>query len=195
MNGQTVGYVRVSSVDQNTDRQTEQLKHCDRLFIDSVSGKDVERPELQKMLEHIRESDVVEVCSIDRLARNNVDLQELVKAINAKGVTVRFLKEGLTFEQDTESNPISKMMLTMLAAISEFERELIRERQAAGIAIAKANGKYKGRKPKINKNQLEHINEQLESGISKAEISKTLGISRQTLHKYIKEQNKEQEQG
>lgn len=195
MNGQTVGYVRVSSVDQNTDRQTEQLKHCDKLFIDSVSGKDVERPELQKMLEHIRESDVVEVCSIDRLARNNVDLQVLVKAINAKGATVRFLKEGLTFEQDTESNPISKMMLTMLAAISEFERELIRERQAAGIAIAKANGKYKGRKPKINKNQLEHINEQLESGISKAEISKTLGISRQTLHKYIKEQNKEQEQG
>ena len=194
MNGQTVGYVRVSSVDQNTDRQTEQLKHCDKLFIDSVSGKDVERPELQKMLEHIRESDVVEVCSIDRLARNNVDLQVLVKAINAKGVTVRFLKEGLTFSNDTESNPISKMMLTMLAAISEFERELIRERQAAGIAIAKANGKYKGRKPKINKNQLEHINEQLESGISKAEISKTFGISRQTLHKYIKEQNKGQEQ-
>ena len=194
MNGQTVGYVRVSSVDQNTDRQTEQLKHCDKIFTDNVSGKDVERPELQKMLEHIRESDVVEVCSIDRLARNNVDLQMLVKAMNAKGVTVKFLKEGLTFEHD-ESNPISNLMMTMLGAISEFERQLIRERQAEGIAIAKANGKYKGRKPKINKNQLEHINEQLESGISKAEISKTLGISRQTLHKYIKEQNKEQEQG
>lgn len=193
MNGQTVGYVRVSSVDQNTDRQTEQLKHCDKLFIDSVSGKDVERPELQKMLEHIRESDVVEVCSIDRLARNNVDLQELVKAINAKGVTVRFLKEGLTFSHDTESNPISMMMLTMLAAISEFERELIRERQREGIAIAKANGRYKGRKPKLNKNQVEYIKQQLGLGISKSEIANTLGISRQTVYAYIKTtQNKEQ---
>lgn len=193
MNGQTVGYVRVSSVDQNTDRQTEQLKHCNKLFIDNVSGKDVERPELQKMLEHIRESDVVEVCSIDRLARNNVDLQMLVKAMNAKGVTVKFLKEGLTFSHDTESNPISKMMLTMLAAISEFERELIRERQAAGIAIAKENGKYKGRKPKLNKNQVEYIKQQLGLGISKSEIANTLGISRQTLYSYIKTtQNKEQ---
>ena len=193
MNGQTVGYVRVSSVDQNTDRQTEQLKHCDRLFIDNVSGKDVERPELQKMLEHIRESDVVEVCSIDRLARNNVDLQMLVKAMNAKGVTIQFLKEGLTFGHDTESNPISKMMLTMLAAISEFERELIRERQREGIAIAKANGKYKGRKPKLNKNQVEYIKQQLGLGISKSEIANTLGISRQTVYAYIKTtQNKEQ---
>ena len=193
MNGQTVGYVRVSSVDQNTDRQTEQLKHCDKIFTDNVSGKDVERPELQKMLEHIRESDVVEVCSIDRLARNNVDLQMLVKAMNAKGVTVKFLKESLTFGHDTESNPISKMMLTMLAAISEFERELIRERQAAGIAIAKENGKYKGRKPKINKNQVEYIKQQLGLGISKSEIANTLGISRQTVYAYIKTtQNKEQ---
>lgn len=193
MNGQTVGYVRVSSVDQNTDRQTEQLKHCDKLFIDSVSGKDVERPELQKMLEHIREGDTVVVCSIDRLARNNVDLQTLVKDINAKGVTIQFLKESLTFGHDTESNPISKMMLTMLAAISEFERELIRERQAAGIAIAKENGKYKGRKPKLNKNQVEYIKQQLGLGISKSEIANTLGISRQTVYAYIKTtQNKEQ---
>ena len=186
MTGQTVGYIRVSTIDQNTDRQTEQLKHCHKTFVDKVSGKDVERPQLQAMLNHIREGDTVVVCSIDRLARNNVDLQTLVKDINAKGVTIQFLKEGLTFGHDTESNPISKMMLTMLAAISEFERELIRERQREGIAIAKANGKYKGRKPKLDANQVEAMKKRIAEGESKASVAKSLGITRTTLYEYLK---------
>ena len=187
MNGQTIGYIRVSSTDQNPERQIEQLKHCDKTFIDKTSGKDVDRPELQAMLNHIRKGDVIEVCSIDRLARNNVDLQELVKAINAKGVTIKFIKEGLTFNHDVEANPISKMMLTMLSAIGEFERELIRERQREGIAIAKMNGKYKGRKPKLNPNQIEEIKKRIQDGESKSSIAKSIGITRTTLYSYLNE--------
>ena len=145
MKGQIVGYVRVSTVDQNIERQLEQLQYCDELFIDKVSGKDIERPKLQEMLRHIRKGDIIEVTSIDRLARNNIDLQNLVKEITAKGVVIKFLKEGLTFGGEGNDKAISKMMLTMLAAIGEFERELIRERQREGIALAKAKGKYKGR--------------------------------------------------
>ncbi len=190
MNGQTIGYARVSTIDQNIERQTEQLKHCDVVFTDKTSGKDVNRPELQAMLNHIRKGDVVEVCSIDRLARNNVDLQELVKEINGKGVTIKFLKEGLTFEHDVESNPISKMMLAMLSAISQFERELIRERQREGIALAKAKGKYKGRKPKLNDEDVQDIKKRLVAGESKAAIAKSFGITRTTLYAYIKEEKK-----
>ena len=185
MSGQIIGYIRVSTSDQNIDRQIEQLKHCEHTFIDKVSGKDIERPQLQAMLNHIRKGDVIEVCSIDRLARNNVDLQSLVKTINAKGVTIKFLKEGLTFSHDVESNPISKMMLTMLAAIGEFERELIRERQREGIAIAKANGKYKGRKPKLNAEQIDEIYHLIKRGQNKTQIAKDFGITRATLYSYL----------
>ena len=92
MKGQIVGYVRVSAIDQNVERQLEQLEHCDELFIDKVSGKDVDRPKLQEMMRHIRRDDIIEVTSIDRLARNNIDLQNLVKEINGKGVVIKFLK-------------------------------------------------------------------------------------------------------
>ena len=95
MKGQIVGYVRVSTVDQNIERQLEQLQYCDELFIDKVSGKDIERPKLQEMLRHIRKGDIIEVTSIDRLARNNIDLQNLVKEITAKGVVIKFLKDEL----------------------------------------------------------------------------------------------------
>ena len=157
MKGQIVGYVRVSAIDQNVERQLEQLEHCDELFIDKVSGKDVDRPKLQEMMRHIRRDDISEVTSIDRLARNNIDLQNLVKEINGKGVVIKFLKEGLTFSPNTNDNAISKMMLTMLAAISEFERELIRERQREGIALAKAKGKYKGRSLKLTPEQVKEF--------------------------------------
>lgn len=191
MNGQTVGYVRVSTSDQNTERQDEQLKHCDIVFTDKTSGKSLERPQLESMLNHIRKGDVVEVCSIDRLARNNVDLQNLVKAINAKGVTIKFLKEGLTFGGDGSDNAISKMMLTMLAAISEFERELIRERQREGIEIAKAKGKYKGRKPKLSTEQIDELKKRIEAGEPKAAIAKQFGITRTTLYSYLTDSTKE----
>lgn len=186
MKGQIVGYVRVSTVDQNVERQLEQLQHCDELFIDKVSGKDIERPSLQEMMRHIRRGDIIEVTSIDRLARNNIDLQTLVKEINGKGVGVKFLKEGLIFNPDTEDNAISKMMLTMLAAISEFERELIRERQREGIALAKAKGKYKGRLPKLSAEEVDQLKQRIESGESKSSVAKSLGITRMTVYAYLK---------
>ena len=185
MKGQIIGYVRVSTVDQNVERQLEQLQHCDELFIDKVSGKDIERPKLQEMLRHIRKGDIIEVTSIDRLARNNIDLQNLVKEITGKGVVIKFLKEGLTFSPDGSDNAISKMMLTMLAAISEFERELIRERQREGIALAKAKGKYKGRAPKLNKEQVEQLNQRIAAGESKTSVAKALGVTRVTVYSYL----------
>lgn len=191
MNGQLVGYVRVSSVDQNLDRQLEQMKDCDIVFEEKASGKDTERPKLSAMMAHIRKGDIVQVCSIDRLARNNVDLQELVKAINAKGVTIKFLKEGLTFGGDGNDDAISKMMLTMLAAISEFERALIKERQREGIAIAKAKGKYHGRKPKLSSSQVEELRQAVASGKSKTDLAKQFGITRATLYSYLTDSTKE----
>ena len=170
MKGQIVGYVRVSTIDQNVERQLEQLQHCDELFIDKVSGK----------------GDIIEVTSIDRLARNNIDLQNLVKEINGKGVVIKFLKEGLTFSPDTNDNAISKMMLTMLAAISEFERELIRERQREGIALAKAKGKYKGRSPKLTSEQVEQLRQRIAAGESKTSVAKAFGITRMTVYSYLK---------
>ena len=186
MKGQIVGYVRVSTIDQNVERQLEQLQHCDELFIDKVSGKDVDRPKLQEMMRHIRRGDIIEVTSIDRLARNNIDLQNLVKEINGKGVVIKFLKEGLTFSPDTNDNAISKMMLTMLAAISEFERELIRERQREGIALAKAKGKYKGRSLKLTPEQVEQLQQRIAAGESKTSVAKPFGITRMTVYSYIK---------
>ena len=186
MKGQIVGYIRVSTVDQNIERQLEQLQHCDELFVDKVSGKDVERPKLQEMMRHIRRGDIIEVTSIDRLARNNIDLQNLVKEITAKGVVIKFLKEGLTFGGDGNDNAISKMMLTMLAAISEFERALIRERQREGIALAKAKDKYKGRSPKLNSEQVEQLKQRIEAGESKASGAKAFEITRMTVYSYLK---------
>ena len=168
------------------ERQLEQLQHCDELFIDKVSGKDVERPKLQEMMRHIRRGDIIEVTSIDRLARNNIDLQNLVKEITAKGVVIKFLKEGLTFGGDGNDNAISKMMLTMLAAISEFERALIRERQREGIALAKAKDKYKGRSPKLNSEQVEQLKQRIEAGESKASVAKAFEITRMTVYSYLK---------
>ena len=186
MKGQIVGYVRVSTVDQNIERQLEQLQYCDELFIDKVSGKDIERPKLQEMLRHIRKGDIIEVTSIDRLARNNIDLQNLVKEITAKGVVIKFLKEGLTFGGEGNDKAISKMMLTMLAAIGECERELIRERQREGIALAKAKGKYKGRSPKLNSEQVEQLKQRVAAGESKASVAKAFGVTRMTVYSYLK---------
>ena len=143
MSGQVVGYVRVSSTDQNEARQVEALTGTERLFVDKLSGKNTERPALTEMLAYVRDGDTVRVASLDRLARNLDDLRRLVTQLTAKGVRVEFIKEALTFTG--EANPMSKLLLSMLGAVAEFERELIRERQAEGIAIAKARGVYKGK--------------------------------------------------
>ena len=120
------------------------------------------------------------------MTSTNIDLQNLVKEITAKGVVIKFLKEGLTFGGEGNDKAISKMMLTMLAAIGEFERELIRERQREGIALAKAKGKYKGRSPKLNSEQVEQLKQRVAAGESKASVAKAFGVTRMTVYSYLK---------
>src|SRR5712691_11411778 len=141
--GQRVGYVRVSTFDQNTERQLDGVK-VDKTFTDKSGGKDTKRPQLTAALEYIRDGDTLIVHSLDRLARNVEDLRRIVRELNDRGVSVEFVKNRLTFSGGAD--PTARLMLTMLGAFAEFERELIRERQREGIALAKAKGVYKGRK-------------------------------------------------
>lgn len=180
MAGQTVGYVRVSSTDQNEARQVEALSGAERLFTDKVSGKNTERPALSELLAYVRDGDTVRVASLDRLARNLDDLRRLVTDLTAKGVRVEFIKEGLTFTGD--DNAMARLLLSVMGAFAEFERSLIRERQAEGIALAKANGVYKGRKPALSAEQVEQARQRVSEGIPKAVVARDLDVSRQTLY-------------
>ena len=137
MKGQRIGYIRVSSLGQNTDRQLEGVQ-IDRTFTDKVSGKDINRPKLQEMLEFVREGDTVVVHSMDRLARNLDDLRRTVQQLTKKGVAVEFMHEHLTFTG--EDTPMANLLLSVMGAFAEFERALIRERQLEGIALAKQRG-------------------------------------------------------
>jgi DNA invertase Pin-like site-specific DNA recombinase len=180
---QRVGYVRVSTLDQNTDRQLDGIE-LDRVFTDKASGKDTKRPQLQAALDYVRDGDTLVVHSMDRLARNAEDLLRLVRELTGRGVTVEFIKNHLTFSGKSE--PMAKLMLTMLAAVAEFERDLLRERQREGIAIAKAKGVYKGRKKALTPEQAAELVECARSGMPKAELARSYGISRETLYQYVR---------
>lgn len=179
MIGQKIGYIRVSSVDQNTIRQLDGIS-LDKVFTEKLSGKSIERPILLECLTYIRSGDTLYVHSIDRLARNAKDLLNLVEQLLNKQVTVIFVKNNLTFSADTKDH-MAKLQLTMLAAFAEFERELIRERQREGIAIAVAAGKYSGRR-KITDTMLEEARNRTLSGEPLSMVAKYLNLSRQTLY-------------
>jgi DNA invertase Pin-like site-specific DNA recombinase len=146
---QQIGYIRVSSADQNTVRQLDNME-LDVEFTDKCSGSTIKRPELKRLIEYARAVDTVHVHSIDRMARNLGDLIEIVRTLNDKGVSVKFYQENLLFAADN-SNPMSELMLNLLGAVYQFERAMILERQRQGIAQAKADGKYKGRPRNIDK--------------------------------------------
>lgn len=179
MSGQSVGYIRVSSLLQNTDRQLDGVQ-LDRVFEDRISGKDQERPQLQACLDHLRKGDVLHVHSIDRLARNLKDLQEIVDSLVAKGVTVHFHKENLFFTG--EDSPMQKLMLQLMGAFAEFERRLINERQREGFAIAKRKGVHIGRPIKITSDRIEGMRKAVAAGQSKAAVAKDYKVSRQTVY-------------
>ena len=181
MSGQQVGYVRVSSTDQNIIRQLDGIS-LNKIFTEKLSGKDTQRPILQECLAYIRQGDTLHVHSIDRLARNAKDLLNLVEQILAKGVTVSFTKNNLTFSPDSKDH-MAKLQLTMLAAFAEFERELIKERQREGIAIAKAQGKYAQRR-KITDELIAEAKARTERGEPLARVARELKVSRETLYKY-----------
>ena len=147
--GQNIGYIRVSTIDQNTSRQLDNNIELHRTFIDKCSGKDTHRPELNTMLEFVRDGDCVYIHSMDRLARNLLDLKNIVLNLTQKGVKVIFVKENLSFDNDSK-NPMSNLLLNIMGAFAEFERELIKERQKEGIIQAKKQGKYNGRKQSLS---------------------------------------------
>ena len=185
MTSQRIGYIRVSSLDQRTERQLEGI-HLDKIFTDKASGKDTNRPQLQAALNHIRRGDTLVVHSMDRLARNVEDMLRLVREMNGRGVFVEFIKENMSFTAGSE-DPRSILMFTMLSAFAQFERSLIRERQREGIALAKAKGTvYKGRKPALNAERIAQLREQAAAGANRTKLAKEFGISRETLYQYIR---------
>lgn len=182
-----IGYVRVSTVDQNEARQVEALKKygIEKWYSEKVSGKDLNRPKLQEMLDFVREGDTIFIHDFSRISRSVKDLLSLIDLLEAKKVHLVSVKENL----DT-STPAGRLMLTMIGAINEFERANLLERQAEGIAIAKAKGKYKGRKAiEINEAFIEGYNKYLARKLSKSALAKELGVSRPTLDKLINEYN------
>lgn len=175
--------MRVSTLDQNTERQLDGIT-LDKVFTDKASGKDTKRPQLEAALDCLRDGDTFVVHSMDRLARNVDDLCRIVRELTARDVMVRLMKEGLTFSG--EDSPMATLMLTLLGAVAEFERGLIRERQREGIAIAKAKGNvYKGRKPVLNDEQVKAMLARIASGVPKATVAREYKISRETLYSYI----------
>jgi DNA invertase Pin-like site-specific DNA recombinase len=183
VNGQRIGYVRVSSFDQNPERQLEQVQ-VDRVFTDKASGKDTQRPELERLLTFVREGDTVVVHSMDRLARNLDDLRRLVQKLTLRGVHIEFVKEHLTFTG--EDSPMATLMLSVMGAFAEFERALIRERQREGIVLAKQRGAYRGRKKALSPERVVELRQRAAAGEPKAKIAREFGISRETLYQYLK---------
>ena len=180
-----VGYSRVSTVEQNEARQLEKLKElgCEKIYIDKCSGKNTNRPEFNKMMDYVREGDIVYVTEWSRLSRSTMDLLTTLNSLENKGVIVKSIKENF----DT-STPQGKLILTVFAAISQFERELILQRQAEGIEIAKQQGKYKGRKCKeYDKDLLNQVISGLaDDSLTVTKAAELLGVTRATVYNILK---------
>jgi DNA invertase Pin-like site-specific DNA recombinase len=183
MLGQRIGYIRVSTLDQHVDRQLEGIE-VDKTFIDKASGKDTKRPQLELLLSFARAGDTVVVHSMDRLARNLDDLRRIVHTLTGRGVRIEFVKEHLSFTGD--DSPMASLLLSVMGAFAEFERALIHERQREGIALAKQRGAYKGRKKSLSQAVVAELRQRLTTGMSKAQVARELGISRQTLYQYLR---------
>lgn len=182
MNNQNVAYLRVSSVDQNLARQQEAMERIkpDKTFEEKASAKDTKRPVLQDCLGYCREGDTLHVHSIDRIARNLKDLQDIIDLLVAKGVAIQFHKEGLVF--NGKDDAMSKLMMQMLGAVAEFERSLIKERQREGIAAARKAGKIFGRKKSLSDEQIAEIRDRVSVGQAKSLLAAEFGVSRTTLY-------------
>lgn len=183
MQGQRIGYIRVSSLDQNPERQLERVQ-VGRVFTDTASGKDTHRPALEDLLAFVRDGDTVVVHSMDRLARNLDDLRRIVQALTRRGVRVEFIKENLVFTG--EDSPMATLMLSVMGAFAEFERALIRERQREGIALARQRGAYRGRTKALTPEQIAQVRARAQAGEAKTRLAREFGISRETLYQYLR---------
>ena len=158
MHGQRIGYIRVSTLDQHTERQLDGIE-LDKTFLDNASGEDAQRPQLDQLISFVRSDDTVIVHSMDRLARNLDDLRRMVQTLTGKGVRIEFVKEHLTFTG--EDSPMANLMLSVMGAFAEFERALIKERQLEGIAQAKKRGAFKGRKKSLSEAEVPALHQQI----------------------------------
>ena len=183
MAGQQIGYIRVSSYDQNPERQLDGVT-LDRVFTDKASGKDVNRPHLETLMSFVRPGDTVVVHSMDRLARNLDDLRRMVQVLTQRGVHIHFIKEHLMFTG--EDSPMANLILSVMGAFAEFERALIRERQREGIALAKQRGAYRGRKKALSTDEATALKTRIANGEKKTVVARELGISRETLYQYLR---------
>lgn len=187
MVGQRIGYIRVSSYEQNPERQLEGVA-LDHSFTDRASGKDVHRPQLEALMRFVRQGDTVLVHSMDRLARNLDDLRRIVSMLTARRICIEFLKERLSFTG--EDSPMANLMLSVMGAFAEFERALIKERQREGIALAKQRGAYRGRKRSLAAEQIAEVQRRANTGEKKAALAREFGISRETLYQYLRHNGK-----
>ena len=181
-----IGYARVSTEDQNLARQLEEFDKLNlkKVFTDKSSGKDTNREGFQQMMDYVREGDELYVLSMDRLARSTLDLLAVTQTLKDKGVSVHFLKENVHIVPHGKESAMSDLLLAMLGAVAQFERSLIRERQAQGIALAKKRGVYKGRKP-TSSALIAKARILIEEGVPKTKVAQRLKISRKTLYKYL----------
>jgi DNA invertase Pin-like site-specific DNA recombinase len=182
LDGQRIGYIRVSGFDQNPERQLEHVE-LSRVFTDKASGKDTHRPQLESLLTFVRQGDTVVVHSMDRLARNLDDLRRIVQSLTRRGVRIEFVKEHLVFTGD--DSPMANLMLSVMGAFAEFERALIRERQREGIALARQRGAYRGRRRALSDDQVAEMRRRIEAGESKAKVAREFGVSRETVYQYL----------
>ena len=182
--GHRIGYIRVSSEDQQPARQLDQVP-VDRVFIEYASGQNVHRPQLEQLLAFVRPGDTVVVHSLDRLARNLADLRQLVSRLTDQGVRVEFVHEQLTFTGD--DSPMAQLMLAVMGAFAEFERALLRERQREGIALAKQRGVYRGRQRALTAEQVQVLRQRAQAGEAKTALAKAFGISRETVYQYLRQ--------
>ena len=183
MTGQRIGYIRVSTFDQNPDRQLDTVQ-VSKTFIDKASGKDVKRPQFEALMSFVRTGDIVVVHSMDRLARNLDDLRSIVQTLTQRGICIEFVKENLKFSG--EDSPMAILMLSVMGAFAEFERSLIRERQREGIALAKQRGAYRGRKRSLSDSEILLLRQRIQNGDKKAKVAREFGISRETLYQYLR---------
>ena len=187
-----IGYIRGSTADQNPERQRTELEvpGVEEIYEDCVSGKNLDRPQLQEMLAFIRKGDTVVVHSLDRLARNLSDLLKTVEALTQQGISIHFIKEKLEFDAGKDASPTAKLMLQLVGAFAEFERSIIRARQLEGIELAKARGVYQGRKRTVKPEQIESVEKQIALGVPLSVAVKKAGVSHATAYRYLAPKHK-----